>query len=137
MNDLCMGCQTVASLLLRQVATILTVSQDNFAYALAESLGKQDKIDTVKGYFRKVPQKYLISPHGYKQFRKGVEESIAKLCQEGFICDVDVESAHNSWEQHGKNILRQLDKIHQKAVDARIKAAFENHRQEIENLLSD
>ena len=137
MNDHCMGCQTVASLLLRQVATILTVSQDNFAYALAESLGKQDKIDTVKGYFRKVPQKYLISPHGYKQFRKGVEESIAKLCQEGFICDVDVESAHNSWEQHGKNILRQLDKIHQKAVDARIKAAFEDHRQEIENLLSD
>ena len=137
MNDLCMGCQTVASLLLRQVATILTVSQDNFAYALAESLGKQDKIDTVKGYFRKVPQKYLISPHGYKQFRKGVEESIANLCQDGFICDVDVESAHNSWEQHGKDILRKLDKIHQKAVDARIKAAFENHRQEIENLLSD
>lgn len=137
MNDHCMGCQTVASLLLRQVATILTVSQDNFAYALAESLGKQDKIDTVKGYFRKVPQKYLISPHGYKQFRKGVEESIAKLCQEGFICDVDVESAHNSWEQHGKDILRKLDKIHQKAVDARIKSAFENHRQEIENLLSD
>ena len=137
MNDHCMGCQTVASLLLRQVATILTVSQDNFAYALAESLGKQDKIDTVKGYFRKVPQKYLISPHGYKQFRKGVEESIAKLCQEGFICDVDVESAHNSWEQHGKDILRKLDKIHQKAVDARIKAAFEDHRQEIENLLSD
>ena len=137
MNDHCMGCQTVASLLLRQVATILTVSQDNFAYALAESLGKQDKIDTVKGYFRKVPQKYLISPHGYKQFRKGVEESIAKLCQEGFICDVDVESAHNSWEQHGKDILRKLDKIHQKAVDARIKAAFENHRQELENLLSD
>ena len=137
MNDHCMGCQTVASLLLRQVATILTVSQDNFAYALAESLGKQDKIDTVKGYFRKVPQKYLISPHGYKQFRKGVEESIAKLCQEGFICDVDVESAHNSWEQHGQDILRKLDKIHQKAVDARIKAAFENHRQEIENLLSD
>ena len=136
MNDHCMGCQTVASLLLRQVATILTVSQDNFAYALAESLGKQDKIDTVKGYFRKVPQKYLISPHGYKQFRKGVEESIAKLCQEGFICDVDVESAHNSWEQHGNDILRQLDEIHQKAVAASIETAFKNSRQEIENLLS-
>ena len=137
MKDLFQTCQVAGSLLLRQTATLLTVSQDDFAYALAEALGKGDKIDTVKGYFRKIPQKYLISPHGYKQFRKGVEESIAKLCQEGFICDVDVESAHNSWEQYGKNILRQLDKIHQKAVDARIKAAFEDHRQEIENLLSD
>ena len=137
MKDLFQTCQVAGSLLLRQTATLLTVSQDDFAYALAEALGKGDKIDTVKGYFRKIPQKYLISPHGYKQFRKGVEESIANLCQDGFICDVDVESAHNSWEQHGKNILRQLDKIHQTAVDARIQAAFEDHRQEIENLLSD
>ena len=93
MKDLFQTCQVAGSLLLRQTATLLTVSQDDFAYALAEALGKG-----VKGYFRKIPQKYLISPHGYKQFRKGVEESIAKLCQEGFICDVDVESAHNSWE---------------------------------------
>ena len=136
MKDLFQTCQVAGSLLLRQTATLLTVSQDDFAYALAEALGKGDKIDTVKGYFRKIPQKYLISPHGYKQFRKGVEESIANLCQDGFICDVDVESAHNSWEQHGNDILRQLDEIHQKAVAASIETAFKNSRQEIENLLS-
>ena len=60
MKDLFQTCQVAGSLLLRQTATLLTVSQDDFAYALAEALGKGDKIDTVKGYFRKIPQKYLI-----------------------------------------------------------------------------
>lgn len=128
--------QRATAILLKQCATVLNVSQDDFAYALAEALGKGDKVDTIKVYYRKVPKKFLISPHGYKQFRRGVEESIAKLCQEGFICNVDVESVHNSWEQHGNDILRQLDEIHQKAVAASIETAFKNSRQEIENLLS-
>lgn len=37
MKDLFQTCQVAGSLLLRQTATLLTVSQDDFAYALAEA----------------------------------------------------------------------------------------------------
>lgn len=111
MDNLLLNCQIAVALLLKQIATILSVSQDSLAYALAESLGKSDKTDTVKGYFRKVPQKFLISSFGYKKFRKGLEQGVAKLCTPGFVCDVDMESVRNSWAQNGEELLNQLDRI--------------------------
>lgn len=137
MDNLLLNCQIAVALLLRQIATILSVSQDNFAYALAESLGKSDKTDTVKGYFRKVPQKFLISSFGYKKFRKGLEEGVDKLSTQGFVCDMDIESVRSSWAQYGEELLNQLDNLHERAADIYVKAAVESNRQKIEDLLSD
>ena len=137
MENQLLNCQRAAGLRLKLAVSILGVSQDNFAYALAESLGKSNSSDTVKGYYRKVPQKFLISSYGYKEFRRGLEESVDKLSTKGFVPDVDAESVRNSWAQRGEEILDQFDKIHEKAADTYVKATVESNRKKIEDLLSD
>ncbi len=129
--------QIAAGLVFQRLCGEMSVSREDFAFAFAESLGKSGKDSTILGYFQKVPKKFLVSTGEYKKFRDCFQESVEKMCDGGYIYGADVEANRTYWNEHEKEILELLDRIHNGAVKTNVDTVNLEYQRRIENILSD
>lgn len=136
--------QRAAGLILQSICAVLNISREDFCAVLAKFLkgGKEDKKEkagreaTALTYFQKLPKKYLLREDGFALFKMVLENAVQSFSC-GVDCSIDGQAVSKSWSEHGNEIMRQFDLLHEKAVGIEREATLTKNRQKIKYLLSD
>ena len=152
-NNEILQLQCAAALVLQQTCAAIHISRVDFSSKLSSFLnagkepkgkeeaeaktrtGKESKDKkgasdlTVLSYFQKLPKKYPVPEEGFELFRMVLENALEDFC-------ADDESIRDRWRKHEKEIMRQLDEIHKRAVEIHSQAVSYEIQEKIKELLS-